>query len=535
MYNHTGNLLLKTALLLAVNNQHDDPSAASKTSLSTNSDPTAVCYGELGCYSTNAPWIADSRPVANHPEAPEKVDPVFCLYTRKNPRECQRLKYEKPETITGSHMVASHRTYIISHGFLENGYKKWIQVMTHRLLAVSDCNVIVVGWEGGSSPPYTQAVANIRLIGTMGAFLVNALHKHLGVRTEWVHAIGHSLGAHLSGYIGNVLKTRFNLTLGRISALDPAEPHFSQTDPVVRLDTSDAMFVDVVHTDAMPFIQGGLGMDEPVGHLDFYPNGGNNQPGCGHGVKEYIKKEEGSFVKGMRRFLGCDHVRSYEYFIESIYDRCAFLAVECDNYENFLAGKCFGCKSELNPDGKQCSKLGFHSVRTAVEAGAEVGQFHPNPDRSLVKLYTITNSQQPFCKSLYRVTVRMSSSKESKEHGGEVGSFRIQIVGTSGQTEFIDLYKEQPFKPGSFHSQVIGGTQVGRVRTVNLIWTHQTTLNILSWRFGIPTVHLESVTVDSLEESSSLQLCPVESQILSSGKETALRPCEGAKTEELFS
>ncbi|BET00014.1 Hypothetical protein NTJ_12830 [Nesidiocoris tenuis] len=532
MYNHTGNLLLKTALLLAVNNQQDDP--ATNNQIASTSDPGSVCYGELGCYSINPPWIADSRPVANFPETPQKVDPLFCLYTRKKPRDCERLRYDDVNSITKSHLVASHRVFIISHGFMENGFKKWIQVLTHRLLVTSDCNVIVVGWEGGSSPPYTQAVANIRLVGTMTAFLVNALHKHVGVRTEWVHAIGHSLGAHLSGYIGNVLKTRFNLTLGRISALDPAEPHFSQTDAVVRLDNTDAMFVDVIHTDAVPFIQGGLGMDEPIGHLDFYPNGGKNQPGCNQGVKEYIAKEDGSFVKGLRRFVGCNHVRSYEYFIESIYNRCAFLAVECDSFDDFVAGKCFGCKSDLNPNGRICAKLGYYSVRMAKEDGAEVGQFHPHPDRSLVKMFTITNSKQPYCKALYRITVRMSSSKESKEHGGEVGSFRIQIVGTTGTTEFIDLYKEQPFKPGSIHVQVVGGIQVGRVRTAMLLWTHQTTLNLLSWRFGIPTVHLESVTVDSLEESSRIRLCPEKSEILSSGKETELRPCPGSNTEELF-
>lgn len=40
--------------------------------------------------------------------------------------------------------------------------------------------------------------------------------------------------------------------------MDPAEPHFSKTDPVVRLDTSDAIFVDVIHTNARPFISGGM-------------------------------------------------------------------------------------------------------------------------------------------------------------------------------------------------------------------------------------------------------------------------------------
>jgi len=39
--------------------------------------------------------------------------------------------------------------------------------------------------------------------------------------------------------------------------MDPAEPHFADTQPIVRLDTSDARFVDIIHTNAKLFISGG--------------------------------------------------------------------------------------------------------------------------------------------------------------------------------------------------------------------------------------------------------------------------------------
>lgn len=42
------------------------------------------------------------------------------------------------------------------------------------------------------------------------------------------------------------------------------------------LDVSDGKFVDVIHTAA-----GAAGYSQPLGHADFYPNGGNSpQPGC---------------------------------------------------------------------------------------------------------------------------------------------------------------------------------------------------------------------------------------------------------------
>ena len=42
-----------------------------------------------------------------------------------------------------------------------------------------------------------------------------------------------------------------------------------------RLSADDAALVDVIHTNA-----GKLGEGPAIGHIDFYPNGGKEQPGC---------------------------------------------------------------------------------------------------------------------------------------------------------------------------------------------------------------------------------------------------------------
>lgn len=65
--------------------------------------------------------------------------------------------------------------------------------------------------------------------------------------------------------------------------MDPALPGFTPL-PIVgqglvedgHLNTNDSHFVDVIHTCA-----GYLGIKDPIGHVDFYPNGGGPpQPGC---------------------------------------------------------------------------------------------------------------------------------------------------------------------------------------------------------------------------------------------------------------
>ena len=64
--------------------------------------------------------------------------------------------------------------------------------------------------------------------------------------------------------------------------LDPAGPLFEGYEPYVRLDKSDASYVDVIHSNGESLIVGGFGTWEPIGHVDFYPNGGRAQRGCQH-------------------------------------------------------------------------------------------------------------------------------------------------------------------------------------------------------------------------------------------------------------
>ena len=87
------------------------------------------------------------------------------------------------------------------------------------------------------------------------------------------------LSACVSRYGKWTLHTLFQIESGRITGLDPAGPAFQYTDPRVRLDADDAIFVDGIHTDASAEFITGWGMEQTVGDIDFYPNGGQEQPG----------------------------------------------------------------------------------------------------------------------------------------------------------------------------------------------------------------------------------------------------------------
>ncbi len=62
--------------------------------------------------------------------------------------------------------------------------------------------------------------------------------------------------------------------------MDPAGPGFHDTLPEGRLAVSDADLVDVIHTDVSDERRWGMGLAQPVGHVDFYVNSGGPQPQC---------------------------------------------------------------------------------------------------------------------------------------------------------------------------------------------------------------------------------------------------------------
>lgn len=153
--------------------------------------------------------------------------------------------------------------------------------------------------------------------------------------------IGFSLGAHVPAFTANYLKP---YQLSRITGLDPAMPLFVTVSNDEKLDKSDAEFVDVFHTNA--FVQGKM---EAVGHIDFYMNGGINQPGCWE----------------KRNPFGCNHHRAALYFAESVNSKVGFWGWPCPGFLAYLLGLCPPrFPAVLAGDRVNRTYRGFHLVRT---------------------------------------------------------------------------------------------------------------------------------------------------------------------------
>lgn len=145
-----------------------------------------------------------------------------------------------------------------------------------------------------------------------------------------VHLVGFGMGAHLAGGAAFTVRQKTdNLKrVYRITGLDPAfqafYPGFFR-----HLSREDALFVDVIHTDAW-----GAGVPVSTGTVDFWPNGGGaTQPGCELDVL------------GTRDGDSCSHRRAWRYWAETVtvgidQSTQSFFAIKCNTYFGFTINRC---------------------------------------------------------------------------------------------------------------------------------------------------------------------------------------------------
>lgn len=111
--------------------------------------------------------------------------------------------------------------------------------------------------------------------------------------------------------------------------MDPAGPNFGGNSDALK--ANDGQYVEAIHTDG-----GTLGIFDPIGRTNFYPNGGRSQPGC--------------------MISTCNHSRAYDIFAASVYFN-RFVGNRCANLNEARRNNCSGTPT-LNMGNDIISKRG---------------------------------------------------------------------------------------------------------------------------------------------------------------------------------
>ncbi|KAL7890066.1 hypothetical protein AOLI_G00023240 [Acnodon oligacanthus] len=442
-----------------------------------------VCYGDLGCFPEYPSNGSCKRPHGYVPQSPEKINTKFYLFTPENPDKYQVISADR-DSIAESNYKSRRRTRFIIHGFISKGDDQWLLDMCQVMLTVEDVNCICVDWKSGAWTGYKQAVNKIRVVGAQVAQMIAVFRDNFKQSPDNVHVIGHSLGAHCAGEAGQRTPG-----LGRITGLDPAGPYFKDCPALVRLDPTDALFVDAIHTDSLamlPYI--GLGMPQAVGHLDFYPNGGEEMPGCG-----LTRISENTSCKDTRDIVPCNHLRAYKYYTDTITTSAGFLGYPCSNYTEFESGECLPCA-----DGA-CATMGHFADTFHVPSGVENMKFYLNTARN-----------EPFACYRYKVSVTISGTESIK------GYFNVELYDSSEITQPYRIYSGI-ITPGKTYEHLIDVEEdVGDLSNVMFSWNH-------SWQRG-RTFGASQITVQRGRDGKVFTFFG-EGQVQEKVRQT-LNPCE---------
>lgn len=263
--------------------------------------------------------------VLSTPVEKDSIDPLFdayrdvriLLHTRQNPTNPQQLLFRNLQSVQNSHYNANRPTRVLIHGFWEDDTSDINTETAAELLRYYDFNVFLIDWsEGSRTINYFAAAGRVPTVGTFTASYLDFLHEHSLLSFNRLSVVGFSLGAHIAGMTGkNVRRGRIQYIVG----LDPAGPLFSVRNPESRIDATDGVYVECIHTNGPTLIVFGLGIGEAICDADYFPNGGQSQPGC--------------------LMNTCSHLRAVDFYVESISNN-RFHALGCPDPTDISSRRC---------------------------------------------------------------------------------------------------------------------------------------------------------------------------------------------------
>lgn len=252
---------------------------------------------------------------------------VFNLYTQENVNVPHKFEMssEMEKMISQTSFKPGKHNKILIHGFQDSALDAGFQLIKNNYLEHNDYNVWIFDWSVVAAGPPMNYESVVKRMEATGACMAKFVKEIIKAGTKDIHLIGHSLGAHMTGYIAENLNLiiRKDYKVARITGLDPAFPLFRVGQKQSRvLSKDDADFVDILHTNGQFF-----GQTEAIGHVDFYLNGGFNQPLC---------NQFGNV---------CNHMSAMTYFAESIKTKASakfeykgFYGYPCPNIDEYIAG-----------------------------------------------------------------------------------------------------------------------------------------------------------------------------------------------------
>ncbi|XP_017863073.1 PREDICTED: lipoprotein lipase [Drosophila arizonae] len=261
--------------------------------------------------------------------------PEYLLYTRRNGSTPQRVRPEVESLLRSSFYALDPIVVYIPRIPGEGAeHLKLIAALLER----EPCNVFAV------HPDEQQS--NSEIVDSVSGLLI-MLHCQFNVPLKQQQLVGFGAGAHLAGSVAYLVQRQLGDPLPHITALDPPDAIDALEH---KLSTQDAVHVEVIHTNGQ-----GLGTMARLGDVDYYPNGGQQQPGC----KEAADPDS------------CSHERALELAAEMWSPVNNLLCAHCVSEEQLSASSCRWTMLRM---GEGASGIYYLETRSSAPFGK--GAFH---------------------------------------------------------------------------------------------------------------------------------------------------------------
>lgn len=224
---------------------------------------------------------------------------------------------------------------IFIHGYMTVALQEGIDMRDQIFNHTSDVDCVLVydwrncslpdphmvpSWYPGNPALWPKCYKHVALtnLPKVAQILADSLYENLYQARKsknlpppaYLHLIGWSLGGQMAGTVGRILQTTRNITVDRVSALEPAGPIFEHTmHGIFKINTTftvrktDAKFVDVVHSS----LPEDLGMIYDAGTVDFHVDINDT---------EYCNK--------FPAYLSCRHYLAVAVYLRSFFE-CSFV------------------------------------------------------------------------------------------------------------------------------------------------------------------------------------------------------------------
>ncbi|RVE67971.1 hypothetical protein OJAV_G00086990 [Oryzias javanicus] len=164
-------------------------------------------------------------------------------------------------------------------------------------------------------------------------------------------------------------------------------------------------FVDVLHTYTREALGVSIGIQQAIGDVDIYPNGGEVQPGCGLAD---VLSMAGNFMEVMK----CEHERAVHLFVDSLMNKeHVSYAFQCTDPQRFRKGICLSCRKN------RCNGIGYNARKMRKRRNS--------------KMYLKTRAVTPFGGYHYQMKMHVFDRKHSENADP---TFFVKLYGSQNDT-----------------------------------------------------------------------------------------------------